>query len=106
MWEEWIHDRETEMAREEYDYDKLLELAVSSYNLDDRCRILSVIDRKHHLITWWMNNRRNFTRYYTYQSVGDLMNLNHSTIIHYMARRKKSFSYESNVESLEDFLSS
>lgn len=86
--------------------DKIAELAVSSYNLDTKGRYEECMDRKHCFIMWWDQNRSRFKKYYTVTSLAKLLKMNHSTIIHHMRYRKKSFRFDSNVKCLLDFLTS
>lgn len=85
-------------------YDFIIELAVSSYKLNEKTRKLNITDMRHCLISWWIKNKKKFKRYNTTTRVGDLMNLTHCTVVHYSKHRKKSFNYNQNTECLHDFL--
>jgi hypothetical protein len=86
--------------------DKIAELAVSSYNLKTKDRFEECMDRKHCFIMWWDKNRSRFIKYSTVTSLAKLLDMNHSTIIHHMRKRKKSFRFNDNVKCLVDFLTS
>ncbi len=61
--------------REETEYDFVIELAVSSYDLDQRSRKETAVDNKHCLVMWWTKNKDKFMKYKTLESMGylDLM---------------------------------
>jgi hypothetical protein len=103
-WEAWILLSGNKLI--DGPLDKIAELAVSSYNLDTKGRYVECMDRKHCFIIWWDQNRSRFKKYYTITSLAKLLKMNHSTIIHHMRYRKKSFRFDGNVKCLLDFLTS
>lgn len=92
--------------REKTEYDAIIELAVSSYQLNTRNRKEIMIDNKHYLVTWWAENIDRFKKYKTLMSLGDLLKVHHATINHLQKHRKPSLRYEENVECIKDFLNS
>lgn len=103
-WEAWILLSGNKLT--EGPLDRVAELAVSSYNLNTRDRHEEYMDRKHCFIMWWNQNRGKFKIYYTITSLAKLLNMNHSTVIHHLRTRKKSFRFDENVKCLLDFLTS
>lgn len=105
-WESFI---ERQYGLEDHEiraYDKLLELAVSSYELETKNRRIEYIDMRHFVINWWIKNRIRFKRYNNYEKIGELLKMDHSSVSYYLNRRKKSLLYDYNTESLRDFLES
>ena len=92
--------------REKTEYDAIIELAVSSYELNTRNRKEIMIDNKHYLVTWWSKNIKKFRKYKTITSLGELLNLHHATVNHLQKHRKPSLNYKENIECIKDFLNS
>ena len=103
-WEAWILLSGNELNNDSFD--KIAELAISSYDLKTKDRHEECMDRKHCFIMWWDQNRDKFNKYYTVTSLAKLLNINHATVIHHMRKRKKSFRFERNTKCLKDFLTS
>jgi hypothetical protein len=103
-WEDWLinngHSNDMSML------DKLLELAVNSYDVGTKSRKMDIIDRKHFLVLWWEEHKDYFTKYHTLTSLGILINIDHATVIHYKKRRKKSRLFNDNTKCIRDFLNS
>lgn len=92
--------------REKTEYDAVIELAVSSYELNVKGRREALIDNRHYLVSWWSKNIKKFRKYKTITSMGKLLNLHHSTIIHLQRNRTPSLRFKENVECIKDFLNS
>lgn len=103
-WEAWILLSNNKLT--ECSLDKLAELAVSSYQLKAKRRDEDCMDNKHFFILWWNKNKNRFYNYRTITSLSILLGMNHSTVIHHLRHRKKSFRFEENTKCLRDFLTS
>lgn len=104
-WAYWIKEKEEESKYSKI-YDRIAELAVSSYELTSKERYEYRIDEKHCFVIWWYDNKNRFKKYHTITALSKLLKINHSTLIHYMNHRKKSFRYDENTRCLNDFLNS
>ena len=102
-WENWINIHDT---NKEIDYDKLLELVVSSYDLDKKTRKMGQKDRVQFTVKWWLKNKIKFLRYDTTTKIGILLNINHATVIHHYMRRKSSRLYAEETKCIKDFIES
>ncbi len=92
--------------RNDTEYDVILELAVSSYDLDVRSKKEERVDNKHYLIYWWTENIEKFQRYKTLSSIASLLKVHHASINHLQKHRVPSLRFEDNVECIKDFLNS
>ena len=103
-WEEWmiIHNQSPDKNR----MDLLIELAVSSYELDKRSRKAELKDKVQFFIKWWYERRGFMLKYKTLESVAKLMSVDHATVLHHIKRRKPTAMYEENSRCLNDFLNS
>lgn len=101
-WEDWLvnngHIHGTSV------HDRLLEMAVSSYDIRNKSRKQDYADRKHFVVLWWKKNKDRLNTYYTMTSIAELIGCDHATINHYEKHRKKSRDYEINTECIKDFL--
>lgn len=88
------------------EYDIVLELAVSSYDLDLQNRKEFNIDNKQYLVKWWTKNIKMFYKYKTMESVAKLLKMHHASVNHLQKHRKPSLRYLENVECIKDFLNS
>ena len=104
-WEDWIM-REQGLSIEKTSYDILCEMAVSSYYLNKRSRKADLKDRVHCFLIWWTKNKRLMKSYNTTTTIGRLLNVDHSTVIHMLKRRKQTIMYEDNTKCISDFLNS
>lgn len=104
-WEDWIVRQETK-GNDMTSYDVLCELCVSSYGLNRRSRKADLKDKVHFFILWWKKNSNVMSKYKTYTSIGALLGTDHTTIIHYLKRRKPTILFEENVKCIDDFLNS
>lgn len=104
-WEDWIM-RQSGLSKEKTVYDVLAEMAVSSYDLNKRNRKAELKDKCQFFILWWMKNRNKMNLYTSTTTVGKLMGCDHSTILHYVHRRKPTIMYEENTRCINDFLNS
>jgi len=102
-WNDWIKQNTTD---KDIDYDRLLELAVSSYNLDKKTRKMAQKDRVQFTLIWWEKNKKKFKKYTTTCRVGSLLNINHATVVHHYTSRKKSRIYEEETKCIKDFIES
>jgi hypothetical protein len=103
-WVEWI-DRATYEHTMSV-YDKLAELAVSSYDLSRKCRKAELKDQCQYFLKWWDANRSRMVKYKTYVEISELLKKNHTTAVHAVHHRKPTLSYDENVQCLRDFLRS
>lgn len=109
-WFHWLHNHASEKLGNEKaryalnTYDKLCELAVSSYELQQRNRNSVLKDRCQYFLLWWMKNRKNMKYYVTYTKIGELLGINHATVIHHVSKRKPTAMYNENIKCLKDFL--
>tara|TARA_R110002153_G_scaffold380_4_gene1884 strand:+ start:2731 stop:3051 length:321 start_codon:yes stop_codon:yes gene_type:complete len=94
------------ILRENTIFDQVMELAVSSYELDKKGRAQIKIDKKHFLVIWWKKNQNQFKKYKTMTNFSKLMRVHHSTINHLNKHRTPSLNYKENVECIKDFLNS
>jgi len=92
--------------RTDTEYDVVLELAVSSYDLDLRTRVEKKVDNKHYLIKWWTENIEKFQKYKTLSSMADLLKIHHASVNHLQKHRIPSLRFDENVECIKDFLNS
>lgn len=86
--------------------DLLIELAVSSYGLDERSRKADLKDKVQFFIKWWYERRRFMIKYKTLESLANLMGIDHATVLHHIKRRKPTAMYKENSKCLSDFLNS
>jgi hypothetical protein len=100
-WDHWIKEKIVDV-----DYDRLIELAVSSYNLGKKTRKMGQKDRVQFIVVWWRDNKEKFFRYNTTTKLGALLNIDHSTVIHHYSLRKKSRRYEEETRCIKDFIKS
>jgi hypothetical protein len=102
-WSNWIKNNTTD---KDIDYDKLIELVVSSYNLDKKTRKMAQKDRVQFILIWWEKNKKKFKKYTTTCRVGALLNINHATVVYHYTSRKKSRVYEEETQCIKDFIES
>lgn len=102
-WDHWIKQHVTD---KDINYDRLLELATSSYNLDKKSRKMGQKDRVQFIVIWWMSNKNKFVKYNTTTKLGILLNIDHATVIHHYKRRKASRLYEEETKCIKDFIES
>lgn len=102
-WKDWIKQNTTDR---DINYDRLIELAISSYSLDKKTRKMGQKDRVQFLVLWWLNNKNKFIKYNTTTKLGALLNLDHSTVTYQYTRRKKSKIYEEEIKCVKDFIES
>lgn len=93
------------------DYDWILENATFRFNLKSKSRKLDKVDRLHCLLIFWKENRLRFTKYKTYETIGDYLGLNHATILHYVGdlkgnrlNRKVSNYWDENTFDINKYL--
>jgi hypothetical protein len=103
-WNEWIdrHMYEGTLSA----YDKLAELAVSSYNLSQKNRKAELKDKCQYFFKWWDANKKYMRKYTTYERIAELVKKDHTTVVHALHYRKPTLSYDENVQCLRDFLRS
>jgi hypothetical protein len=105
-WESWI-ERFDVPDYEGTSYDRLLEICVSSYGLNEKSRKSDLKDRVQFLCKWWFRNRKFMKLYISYQQIATLLNLeNHATIHHHLYNRKPTINYDFNTKCINDFLNS
>jgi maltooligosyltrehalose synthase len=101
-WEDWLvnngHIKGSTV------YDRLLEMAVNSYDIRNKSRNQKLVDRKHFLVLWWKKHQDKLNTYRTMTSLSELIGFDHATVNHYEKHRKKSRDYEMNIECIKDFL--
>lgn len=85
-------------------HDRLLEMAVNSYDIRKKSRKQDLMDRKQFLVLWWKENQDEFSTYRTMTSLAELTGFDHATINHHEKHRKKSADYELNTACIKDFL--
>ena len=103
-WVEWI-DRAT-YEHTMSAYDKLAELAASSYELSRKSRKAELKDQCQYFFKWWYANRNKMIKYKTYESISELLMKHHTTVVHAIHYRKPTLFYDENVGCLRDFLRS
>jgi len=101
-WEYWIDSKGEKLI----DYDKLLELVVSSYDLAKKTRKMGQKDRVQFIAIWWLKNKTKFIKYNSTTKVAVLLNVNHATIIHHYTKRKPSRIYDEETKCIKDFIES
>lgn len=87
-------------------FDKIAELAVSSYNLDEKTRYIEHMDQVNFFILWWQKNKGKFNTYFTASAIGRLLKKDHATVLHHCRHRKPSINYKENTSCIKDFLES
>lgn len=87
-------------------YDRLCELAVSQYNLDQRGRKMDFKDRCQFFFRWWFQNKSKMFFYSSYSEIGRLCKIDHATVIHHVRVRTPSLDFEDNTACIKDFLES
>lgn len=107
-WDEWIARQESDPEKNliKGTYDILLELCVSSYDLSNRSRKAHFKDQRQFFILWWFKNKKNMKHYNSTVKLGEALKCDHSTIIHYLHRRKPTILYYENTRCISDFLNS
>jgi hypothetical protein len=103
-WEWWIINSQNEIKYSRYDF--LCELAISSYKLDKKSRKSELKDTVQFFLLWWEKNKKKMNRYNTYTSIGILMKIDHSTVLHHLRNRKPTAMYTENTRCINDFLNS
>lgn len=81
-WEDWLLNNGH--VKGVTAYDKLMELAVSSYDMTSKSRKQNRMDMKHYLVLWWVENKEEFSTYNSTIALGKLLGTDHSTVIHFM----------------------
>jgi hypothetical protein len=104
-WEDWIM-RENGLSKEKTVFDLLCEMAVSSYYLSKKSRKADLKDRMQFFILWWKNNKKKMNKYNSTTALGGLLGCDHSTVLHYIHRRKPTMFYNDNTRCINDFLNS
>lgn len=104
-WEDWII-RQHSNGFDATTYDVLCELCVSSYNLNKKSRKADLKDKVHYFVIWWNSNKKMMKKYKSQSKIGELLGVDHSTIVHFLRRRKPTILYEENVKCISDFLNS
>jgi hypothetical protein len=104
-WEEWIVRQESGKS-DMTSYDFLCELCVSSYDLSKKSRKADLKDKVHFFILWWNTNKSKMSKYTGQVKIGQLLGVDHTTIVHFLKRRKPTIFYEENVKCINDFLNS
>jgi hypothetical protein len=99
-WLEWMARADGKTSS----YDKLAELAVSSYNLDAKSRKAERVDRLQCFIRWWFSERNKMIKYKTYEQIAALVGKDHSNIVHHIHYRKQTALYDRNTRCIRDFL--
>ena len=102
-WDYWIKKNTTD---KDINYDRLLELAVSSYDLTKKTRKMGHKDRVQFLIKWWLNHKQKFVKYDSLTKIGILLNIDHATVIHHCKHRKASRLYKEETKCIKDFIES
>lgn len=103
-WEYWIQNNAISVKYTSYD--KIAEMAVDSYGLSKKNRKEHLADKRHCFVIWWGLNRDKFQKYSSLEKIGILLNVNHTSVIHYLYKRKKSLRFDENASCLLDFLTS
>lgn len=103
-WEDWLLNNG--YSNDKSAHDRLLEMAVDSYNVWSKSRKMDIIDRKHFLVLWWKQNQDYLNKYHTMKAFGELINIDHATVNHYEKHRKKSRLFNDNTDCIRDFLNS
>lgn len=103
-WEDWIVGNGWDEHKTIFD--TLMESAVSSYELDSCTRRQDHIDRRDYLLKWWNKHREHFRTYTTFMKVAELLNMDHSSVSHYINHRKKSRLFMENTKCINDYLNS
>ena len=101
-WEHWIISNGGSIKVR--DYDSALINIVKEFNLNSKDRFHELVDQRHFLILWWLEKRKNFKEIRSFDSMGNLLSMNHSSISHYKKTRKKSFNYDANIQPLKSKL--
>lgn len=106
-WEGWLENNGYTKPNHNT-YDRLIELAVSSYDLDIKTRKSIICDRRQFVIKWWYSNRDKFSHYNSYEKVAKMFykGFDHSMIVHYLGKRKPTHNYKKNIECVRDFIES
>jgi hypothetical protein len=104
-WEFWIADSTTDDTIGTR-YDLLCDLVVNSYRLNEKSRKAYLKDRVQFFLRWWIEHRNKMIKYRTYQKIGGLLNVDHTTIVHHLHRRKETLDYIKNTHCIKDFLES
>jgi len=94
-------------------FDKLCDLAVTNYNLDDKNREMNFLDLITFFCLWWKENKNSMGKYKTQESIAILLKRDRTSIIHHLNAfekdkygRKVSNNYEKNIVCIKDFLES
>jgi hypothetical protein len=102
-WNDWIKKNTTDR---DINYDRLLELTISSYSLDKKTKKMGQKDRVHFLVLWWHKHKNKFKKYNTTIKIGIALEIHHATVIHYYKNRKISRIYEEETKCIKDFIES
>lgn len=104
LWSSFI-ERNYDIPTIDSTYDKLFELAVSSYKLDKRTRKVDVINMKTFICRWWFKNKKKFNYINSSVKVAQKLKMDgHASILHLINHRKDPSSYKNDIEDIKDFL--
>ena len=115
-WENWIirqnYSNRGLVFGKKTQYDMIVDLAISSYTLNERTRKSDHLDRKHFFYLWWYANKGKMSSYNTLAHIADVIGEDHSNVIHYVGtngtngKRKKTGKFNENTSCIKDFLES
>lgn len=113
-WTSWIIRSTKEVEVLDTNYDKLCELAVSTYALDSRSQKLGYLDLITFFCVWWDANKQSMKKYKSLNSVGELLGgRHHRTVLYHVNAFSDEFEgrlvtlkYDINTECIRDFLES
>lgn len=107
-WDEWIARQESDPEKNLHKgtFDVLLEMCVSSYDLDKKSRKAGLKDKVQYFILWWNKHKSKMKYYKSTVKLASLLKVDHSTIVHYTHRRKPTIFYSENTRCIDDFLNS
>ena len=94
------------------DYDFVIEKTIRKFNLDYKSRKQYLKDQVHYLLMWWKKNSFRTKKYKTLEKIGEILNIDHSNVIHYIGkmgeegygRRIVSPYFATNVIDVSEFI--
>ena len=93
------------------DYDWIVENAIFKFGLNVKSRKQDKLDRLHFLLLFWKKNKLKFLKHKSYQEIALLLNVHHSSIVHYVGKlsgdrlnRKKSIYWEKNTFKINKYI--
>lgn len=85
-------------------HDDILEYVISQFpDIKDRCQ--DRCDVKQYIILWWNDNKDKFKKYNSTIKIAGIFKFdNHTSVLHYISRRKPTNRYEYNITKVKNII--